>query len=143
MLWEGKSSMSDQSRKINEETHGTPGKRLEKKTKPALTPAQAQKRKEKRIMIVMIAAAVVMALAAAAVLAYNHWFKEPELPPVGPAQSGAPDSSAPPGEKTERIRSYSVERLESLNSSPCFAFSSYFWMALSLMVALSSSLRGS
>ena len=93
--------MSDQSRKINEETHGTPGKRLEKKTKPALTPAQAQKRKEKRIMIVMIAAAVVMALAAAAVLAYNHWFKEPELPPVGPAQSGAPDSSAPPGESDD------------------------------------------
>lgn len=100
MLWEGKSSMSDQSRKINDETHGhgAPGKRLEKKAKPVLTPAQAQKKKEKTIMVVMIVLAVVMVLAAAVVLLYNHWFQEPDLPPVGPGHSGAPDVSAPPGE---------------------------------------------
>lgn len=94
--------MSDQSRKINDETHSHegPGKRLEKKKKPALSPAQAQKKKERTVMIVMIVLAVVMVLAAAGVLAYHHWFQEPDLP-VGPVQSGAPDSSAPPGESED------------------------------------------
>ena len=104
MLWEGKSSMSDQSKKINDEGqhHEAPGKRLEKKTKPALTPEQAQKKKEMRIMIVMIVAAVIMVLAATVVMLYDHWFKEPELPPAGPDQSGAPNQSdAPPGESVD------------------------------------------
>ena len=65
--------MSDQSKKINEEGHsmGEPGKRLEKKTKPVLSPAQAQKRKEKTIMIIMIVIAVVMVIAAAVLLAVS------------------------------------------------------------------------
>ena len=98
MLWEGKSSMSDQSRKINDETQGHegPGKRLEKKAKPVLTPAQAQKKKEKTIMVVMIVLAVVMVLAAAVVLLYNRWVKKPSLPP-DTRPSGAPVSTDPLG----------------------------------------------
>ena len=100
MLREGKSSMSDQSRKINEEAHSAPGKRLEKKKKPVLTPAQAQKKKEKTIMIVMIVLAVVMVIAAAAVLFFNRWFKEPELPGPGPGQSASPSQSGAPALET-------------------------------------------
>ncbi len=100
MLWEGKTSMSDQSRKINEETHSAPGKRLEKKTKPVLTPAQAKKKKEKTIMIVMIVLAVVMVIAAATVLFFNRWFKEPELPGPGPGQSASPNQSGAPAVET-------------------------------------------
>ena len=91
--------MSDQSRKINDETHGGegPGKRLKKKTKPVLTPAQAQKRKERIIMIVMIVAAVIMVTAAAVVLLYRRWVQKPELPPspnqsTAPTESGSPDA---------------------------------------------------
>ena len=95
--------MSDQSKIPHQEgpEQGEPGKRLEKRAKPVLTTAQARKKKEKRIMIVMIVAAVVMVLAAAAVVAYNHWFQEPELPPVGPVQSDVPDPTALPGESDD------------------------------------------
>ena len=89
--------MSDQPRNRNEEPwdHEAPGKRLEKKTKTVLTPAQAQKRKEKIIMIVMIVAAVVMVLAAAVVLVYNRWVKKPTLPPA-PGESKQVAESADP-----------------------------------------------
>lgn len=85
--------MSDQPRNRNKDPwdHEAPGKRLEKKTKPVLTPAQAQKRKEKRIMILMIVLAVVMVLAAAVVMVYNRWVKKPSLPP-GPGQSAPVES---------------------------------------------------
>ena len=96
MLWEGKSSMSDQSKNRNEDPwdREAPGKRLEKKTKPVLTPAQAQKQKEKRIMIIMIAAAVVMVIATVLVLLYRRWVQKPTLPP-GPSQSIGPISTDP------------------------------------------------
>ena len=44
--------MSDQSKNRSDETqhHEAPGKRLEKKTKPVLTPEQARKKKEKTII---------------------------------------------------------------------------------------------
>ena len=97
--------MSDQPRNRNEEPwdHEAPGKRLEKKTKPVLTPALAQKRKEKIIMIVMIVAAVVMVLAAAVVLVYNRWVKKPTLPPAPGeskrvAESADPDADPSPEE---------------------------------------------
>ena len=96
--------MSDLSRKPNDETpqQAGPGKRLEKKTGPARTPAQAQKRKERTIMVVMIVVAVIMVLAAAVVMVWNRWFKEPDLPSHNePRQSGTPDSSDPPGENSE------------------------------------------
>ena len=89
--------MSDQSRNRNEEPwdHEAPGKRLEKKVKPALTPAQAQKRKEKTVMIIMIVVAVIMVAAAAIVLLYNRWVKKPTLPPA-PGESGKVAESADP-----------------------------------------------
>ncbi len=89
--------MSDQSRDQN---HNGPGKRLEKKAKPALTPAQAQKRKEKRIMIVMIAAAIVMVIAAAAVVLYSRWVQKPNLPPAPVQSAGAAESTDPSAEPT-------------------------------------------
>ncbi len=94
--------MSDQFRNRNDETqsHGTPGKRLAKKTKPALTPAQAQKRKEKRIMVIMIVVAVVMVIAAAGVLLYNRWVKKPNLPPESGQSSGVPESEDPNADPT-------------------------------------------
>ena len=69
--------MSDQSNMPREQgpEQSGPGKRLEKKTRPALSPAQARKKKEKTIMIVMIVLAVVMVIAAAGVLLYNRWVK--------------------------------------------------------------------
>ena len=62
--------MSDQTKKPNDGTphQAEPGKRLDRKAEPALTPAQARKKKEKRIMIIMIVAAVIMVAAAAVVL---------------------------------------------------------------------------
>lgn len=78
--------MSDQSKRYNDETPDRvqPGKRLDKKAKPALTPEQAQKRKEKRIMIVMIVLAVIMVITAALVLLYKRWVKRPDIPAPGP-----------------------------------------------------------
>lgn len=73
-----------------------PGKRLEKRGNPALTPGQAQKRKEKRIMAVMIALAAVMTAAAALVLLYNRWVKRPELPGPNASLTSPPDESAEP-----------------------------------------------
>ncbi len=95
--------MSDQTKKPNDGTphQAEPGKRLDRKAEPALTPAQARKKKEKRIMIIMIVAAVIMVAAAAVVLLVNRLFKEPELPPVGPTQSDAPNHSPEPGESDE------------------------------------------
>lgn len=90
MLWEGKSSMSDETH-----SHEAPGKRLEKKAKPVLTPEQARKKKEIWIMIVMIVAAVIMVLAAAAVLLYRRWVQKPVLPP-GPNQSAPVQSGGLP-----------------------------------------------
>lgn len=86
--------MSDQSKMPHQQgsEHTGPGKRLEKKTKPVLTPAQAQKKKEKRIMVIMIVLAVVMVMAAAVLLLYNRWVKKPSLPP-DTTQSGAPTAS--------------------------------------------------
>lgn len=97
MLWKGKSSMSDQSRKRTEDSwnHEGPGKRLEKKTKPVLSPAQAQKRKEKTIMIIMIVIAVVMVIAAAVLLVYTRWVKKPTLPPA-PGESSKVEESVDP-----------------------------------------------
>jgi len=96
--------MSDQSRdqKHNEPwDHEAPGKRLEKKSKPALTPAQAQKRKEKRIMIVMVVVAIIMVIAAAVVVLYNRWVQKPDLPSPAPTQStGVPESADPSAEPT-------------------------------------------
>lgn len=93
--------MSDQSKKPTDETsyQAEPRERLEKKS--TQTPAQAQKKKEKRIMVVMIIAAVIMVAAAAVVTLVSRLFKEPELPPAGPAQSGEPNSSAEPGESDD------------------------------------------
>ena len=65
-----------------------------KKTRPALSPAQARKKKEKTIMIVMIVLAVVMVIAAAGVLLYNRWVKKPPLPP-DTRPSGTPVSTDP------------------------------------------------
>lgn len=90
--------MSDQSRNRNEEPwdHEAPGKRLEKKTKPVLTPEQAQKKKEKTIMVVMIVLAAVMVMAAAGVLIYNRWVKKPDLPSAeSPKPSKAVESTDP------------------------------------------------
>lgn len=89
--------MSDQFNNAHQQGPGQngPGKRLEKKTKPALSPAQAQKKREKRIMVIMIVAAVVMALAAAVVLVYNRWVKKPSLPPA-PSESGKVAESIDP-----------------------------------------------
>lgn len=89
--------MSDQSRKPQYDgpDRGGPGKRLEKKTKPALTPAQAQKKKEKTVMIVMIVLAVIMVIAAALATLYSRWVKKPTLPPDA-TQSGAPAASGNP-----------------------------------------------
>ena len=93
--------MSDQPKRYNDEMPNQtgPGKRLEKKAKPALTPEQAQKRKEKRIMIVMILLAVLMTIAAALVLLYRRWVKQPELPNPGPKTSDTllePDATPEP-----------------------------------------------
>ncbi|MDE6260977.1 MAG: LCP family protein [Oscillospiraceae bacterium] len=87
--------MSDHPKRYNDAApdRARPGKRLEKKMKPALTPEQAQKRKEKRIMIVMIVLAVIMVIAAALVLLYNRWVKRPDLPGPGPQSS---DTDLPP-----------------------------------------------
>ncbi len=89
--------MSDQPRdeKHNEPwDREAPGKRLEKRNKPILTPEQARKRKEKRVMAVMIVLAAVMVIAASLVLLYNRWVKRPDLPPgPGPA---VPSASLPP-----------------------------------------------
>ena len=87
--------MSDQPKKHNDEMpdRARPGKRLENKAKPALTPEQAQKRKEKRIMIVMIVLALIMVIAAALVLLYKRWVKRPDLPGPGPQSS---DTDLPP-----------------------------------------------
>ncbi|MBD5099215.1 MAG: hypothetical protein HDT35_06695 [Clostridiales bacterium] len=84
--------MSDQPKRHNDETpdRARPGKRLENKAKPALTPEQAQKQKEKRIMIVMIVLAVIMVIAAALVLLHNRWVKRPDIPTPGPKTSDAP-----------------------------------------------------
>ena len=86
--------MSDQFNNAHQQGPGRtgPGKRLEKKTKPVLTPAQAQKKREKRIMVIMIVAAVIMVLAAAAVTLYVRLFKKPTLPP-------------PPGETNQAVES--------------------------------------
>ena len=88
--------MSDQSNMPREQgpEQSGPGKRLEKKTRPALSPAQARKKKEKTIMIVMIVLAVVMVIAAAGVLLYNRWVKKPPLPP-DTRPSGTPVSTDP------------------------------------------------
>ncbi len=88
--------MSDQSRNRD---HDEPGKRLQKRQKPALTPEQAQKRKEKRVMAIMIAAAIVMVIAAALVLLCDRWVKKPDLPPA-PVQSGAVEPLDPSAEPT-------------------------------------------
>ena len=89
--------MSDQTKRpqYGGPERGRPGKRLEKKARPVLSPAQAQKEKEKRIMVVMVVLAVVMVIAAALALLYSRWVKKPSLPP-GPGQSGAPAASGGP-----------------------------------------------
>ena len=94
--------MSDQPKRHHDEApeRAGPGKRLEKRAKPALTPAQAQKRKEKRIMVVMIVLAVVMAIAAAAVLFYNRWVKKPDVPGPGLNASDAQPSADASAEPT-------------------------------------------
>ena len=92
--------MSDEPKRYNDEAPNRPqpGKRLEKKARPALTPEQARKRKEKRIMIVMIVLAVIMTIAAALVLLYNRWVKRPDLPAPGPDASVSlpPDATPEP-----------------------------------------------
>lgn len=92
--------MSDEPKRYNDEAPNRPqpGKRLEKKARPALTPEQARKRKEKRIMIVMIVLAVIMTIAAALVLLYNRWVKRPDLPAPGPdaSVSLSPDATPEP-----------------------------------------------
>ncbi len=88
--------MSDQSNMPHERgpEQSGPGKRLEKKTRPALSPAQARKRKEKIVMIVMIVLAVVMVIAAAMAMLYARWVKKPPLPP-DTRPSGSPVSTGP------------------------------------------------
>jgi len=93
--------MSEQPKRQNDETpdRETPGKRLEKKAKPVLTPEQARKRRERQVMAVMIVLAAVMVTAAALVLLYNRWVKRPELPgpgPVVPSASLSPDATPEP-----------------------------------------------
>lgn len=92
--------MSDEPKRYNDEAPNRPqpGKRLEKKARPALTPEQARKRKEKRIMIVMIVLAVIMTIAAALALLYNRWVKRPDLPAPGPdaSVSLSPDATPEP-----------------------------------------------
>ncbi|MDE7170338.1 MAG: LCP family protein [Oscillospiraceae bacterium] len=93
--------MSDHPKRYNDATpdRARPGKRLEKKAKPALTPEQAQKQKEKRIMVVMIVLAVIMVIAAALALLYKRWVKRPDIPAPGPKASDAllgPDASPEP-----------------------------------------------
>ena len=84
--------MSDQPRRHNDETpeRTQPGKRLDRKAKPAPTPEQVRKKRERRVMIVMIVLAVIMVIAAALVLLYRRWVKRPEIPPPGPKVSDAP-----------------------------------------------------
>lgn len=108
MLWEREWGMSELSKRPGDETQGQggPGKRLERKARPQLTPEEAQRKKEKRIMAVMIAAAVLMVLAAAAVLLYNRWVKKPSLPP-GPGETSSPapaDHSAEPTLSLEAVQ---------------------------------------
>lgn len=87
--------MSDHPKRYNDAMpdRARPGKRLDRKAKPPLTPEQAQKQKEKRIMVIMIVLAVIMVIAAALVLLYNRWVKRPDLPGPGPQSS---DTDLPP-----------------------------------------------